>query len=583
MIMKELSTENKSYYKLLSLKCKNLQEVYAIFKENNKTYFICEYVVGEKLDFLMENETLTDKVIYHLILQLCDAVAFLHHQTPPIIHRDIKLSNIIVDNDYHLKLIDYDTIRELKTDTEHDTAFIGTRGYAPPEQYGFSQTNEKADIYAIGILIHRLMGGYQDISHYKGKYKRSIQKAASFSPEKRFQTVAQLKRSIQLERYKILIVMPILIVIIIVTIYLLIPNNSNILEQNNAVELENLEETIVCDFNIGEKNYTAMGKAKEFSIVPKFDEENRDILVPIELLNDLPDTKYTINYHARNIIIQNQNRKIEMDILSNKAHVNNYEVVVDCIPVIEKSNYQVPINFIASNLGYYFQFDEQQQNVKIIHKQQDRILLNTNESSFQFKKMNFYHSVPVLIGLEDKTYEKKLNQYFAEQLEEYYNNYENIYENTIKNNAENTLYTHYNYVRKKCFTKDFGSILLIDSDAKSLEDVDVNGIYRVKDFRITFASYNIDFKNKRLLQLDDILDKEALNVLIRQKLLYLSENMEEGYESIEKENVDEIISQMNDFFIEQNKTLTVYVNSPDWNNMPIKVDFPLEEYESLLK
>jgi len=173
-IMKELNIKNESYFKLTSLKHKNLQEVYNVFEEKDKTYLICEYVIGEKLNFLMQNEKLSDNIIYSLILQLCDCIAFLHRHTPPIIHRDIKLSNIIVDNDYHLKLIDYDTIRELKTDIEHDTAFIGTRGYAPPEQYGFYQTNEKTDIYAIGILIYRLLGGYneQNISHYKGKYKK---------------------------------------------------------------------------------------------------------------------------------------------------------------------------------------------------------------------------------------------------------------------------------------------------------------------------------------------------------------------------------------------------------------------------
>ena len=253
------------------------------------------------------------------------------------------------------------------------------------------------------------------------------------------------------------------------------------------------------------------------------------------------------------------------------------------MPIIEKSGYQIPINFTASNLGYYFQFDEQQQNVKIIRKPQNRILFNTNELTFQFDKMTFYHDVPVLIGLEDKAYERELNQYFAEQLEQYYDNYEQLYEDSVKNNEDNTLYTHHSYVRKKCFTEDFGSILLVDSDAKALEDSDLNGIYSVQDFKITFASYNIDFKNQRFLELDDILDREKLNVLIRQKLLEKSENMEEGYDTIEEKNVDEIVSQMNQFFIEQNKTLTVYVNSPDWNKMPMRADFSLEEYESLLK
>jgi len=217
-----------------------------------------------------------------------------------------------------------------------------------------------------------------------------------------------------------------------------------------------------------------MDRTKNFSIAPTFDSENGDILVPIEILDNIPSIEYTIDNANRIVIIKKQNRKIELNIANNKAFVNNFEVVVDCVPVIEKSIYQIPINFTVSNLGYYFQYDEQKQNVKIVYKNDDRILLNTNRLSFQFEKMSFNHTVPVLIGIQDKEYEKIINQYFDKHLQQNYNTYRELYEKTIKNNAENTLFTHNNYVRKQYFTENFGSILIIDNDTQSLEDSDLN-------------------------------------------------------------------------------------------------------------
>lgn len=584
-IMKELDIKNESYFKLISLRHKNLQEVYDVFEENNKTYFICEYIMGEKLNFLIQNEKLTDEIIYSFILQLCDAVAFLHKQIPPIIHRDIKLSNIIVDNDYHLKLIDYDTIRELKTDREQDTAFVGTRGYAPPEQYGFSQTNEKTDIYAIGILIYRLLGGYneQNISHYKGKYKRVIQKATAFSPEKRFHTVAQLKNWIHFERYKNWILISIFIIIIVITCLYITKSNITV-NQNNIIKeatLGRTEEAVLCEFYIGQADYIAMGENKKFSIAPVF--YDKDVLVPIEVLDNIPDVEYTFDEERNHMVIKRQNRKIEITTASNTAYVNNFEVITECRPVVEKSIYKIPISFVASNLGYYFQYNQQEEYVKVVSKNDDRIALNTNKLSFQMEKMSFNHEMPVLIGIKDREYEKTLNQYFKEQLEQCYDTYRELYDTTIINNKENTLFTHNNYVIRKYFTEDFCSILIIDNDAESLEDTDLNAIYRVQDFDMTYSAYNIDLGNKKFLKLDDIINTQEFKKMIREQLLYLSGIMDENYEYINEQNVDDIVSDMNEFFIDTDKTLTVYANLPEWYNMPILARFNFEEYQPYLK
>ena len=90
--------------------------------------------------------------------QLCDVLSYLHSQTPKIIYRDVKPANVmIVDSTAAVKLIDFGIARFFKPGKGRDTIEFGTDGYAPPEQYGKSQTNEQADIYALGATLHQLL------------------------------------------------------------------------------------------------------------------------------------------------------------------------------------------------------------------------------------------------------------------------------------------------------------------------------------------------------------------------------------------------------------------------------------------
>ena len=88
--------------------------------------------------------------------ELCEVLVFLHGYG--IIHRDIKPSNLLLAPDGHIRLIDFDAAREGKPSADNDTRLLGTRGYAPPEQYGFAQTDSRADIYAAGVTMKQLLG-----------------------------------------------------------------------------------------------------------------------------------------------------------------------------------------------------------------------------------------------------------------------------------------------------------------------------------------------------------------------------------------------------------------------------------------
>lgn len=127
--------------------------------------------------------------------ELCTVLEFLHAKD--IIHRHIKPSNILHAKDGHIRLIDFDAARMPKEDLEQDTRLLGTRGYAPPEQYGFAQTDARADIYSLGVTFEQLLG---DKAH-KPRYRRMIRKCTNLDPDKRYQSARQVKRALSFRRY----------------------------------------------------------------------------------------------------------------------------------------------------------------------------------------------------------------------------------------------------------------------------------------------------------------------------------------------------------------------------------------------
>ena len=124
-----------------------------------------------------------------IMTQICDGLEFLHSAEPPIIHRDIKASNIMVTDDGIVKIIDYDAAKIYIAGQKKDTVMIGTQGLAAPEQYGFAQSDVRTDLYALGKLIERMLPDNADA-------KRIANKATQMDPEKRYASAAQMKQQI---------------------------------------------------------------------------------------------------------------------------------------------------------------------------------------------------------------------------------------------------------------------------------------------------------------------------------------------------------------------------------------------------
>jgi serine/threonine protein kinase len=144
---------------LVQLKHSNLPDVSDFLEEGGKAYLVMEFVEGKTLEKIQEDagRPLDEKLVMGWALQLCDVLAYLHSRPQPIIFRDLKPSNVMVTNTGQIKLIDFGIARIFKSSAAKDTTTLGSRGYAPLEQYGRGQSDPRSDIYALGATLYDLM------------------------------------------------------------------------------------------------------------------------------------------------------------------------------------------------------------------------------------------------------------------------------------------------------------------------------------------------------------------------------------------------------------------------------------------
>jgi hypothetical protein len=157
-----------------------------------------EFVPGISLDRLVQETRLTRRQAVDFAVQLCEILHYLHGQTPPIIHRDIKPQNVIVNAAGKISLIDFGISRVYDECSQVDTLCFGTRHYAAPEQYGFSQTDARSDIFSLGVLLCWLLTGSEDVQQARSAIPEAwladvVEKCTAFSPKDRYQTAAQVQ------------------------------------------------------------------------------------------------------------------------------------------------------------------------------------------------------------------------------------------------------------------------------------------------------------------------------------------------------------------------------------------------------
>lgn len=196
----------REFQMLQGLSHPQLPKALFYMEEEGKEYMLRAYVPGRSLEELVEDEgALPEKESIRILLSICDVIAFLHSRRPPVIHRDIKPQNIILTPEGRCVLIDFGTARLYKNENKEDTVFMGTRATAPPEQFGYGQTDERTDIYALGVLMRFLLTGSlekENVMPCSGILKKVVNKCMAFDPAKRYGDIGRVAAALKIAQYR---------------------------------------------------------------------------------------------------------------------------------------------------------------------------------------------------------------------------------------------------------------------------------------------------------------------------------------------------------------------------------------------
>jgi len=204
----------------------NLPKVSDTFTDGQREYLVMDFVGGRDLRQLMEEERrldrfLDERKVLRWANQLCDALGYLHSQSPPVLHRDIKPANIKLTPGGLIKLVDFGLVKLLATDNACTVTVLqgrGTVAYTPLEQYGgdTGHTDVRSDIYSLGATLYHLLTNQPPADakqrflnpdalkpprainpHISPATERAILAAIAMHPSQRPSTVAEFHEMLQ--------------------------------------------------------------------------------------------------------------------------------------------------------------------------------------------------------------------------------------------------------------------------------------------------------------------------------------------------------------------------------------------------
>ena len=182
---------------LRALDAPPLPRFVAEYRNEKMRCVLRRYVEGESLAERASCKPMMDGEIREMGIRLCDQLQALHDANPPVIHRDVKPQNIIIQEDGTPVLIDFG-ISRVQSVRETDTLILGTKGFAPPEQYGFSRTDARSDIYSLGMVLQWLRKGDFEFSESASSpLEKVIRRMTAFDPRGRYENVAQVRKALE--------------------------------------------------------------------------------------------------------------------------------------------------------------------------------------------------------------------------------------------------------------------------------------------------------------------------------------------------------------------------------------------------
>lgn len=188
-----------AYLALKGVQCPYLPRIYEAacrVSEQQEMLVLEEYIQGDTLEELLQGGALESHQVKTITLQLCRGLYVCH--SLGLVHRDIKPENVILQGKRAV-LIDFDAARLFfgEKNKRKDTQILGTVGYAPPEQYGISGTDNRADIYAMGVLINEMLTGqHPSRTLAGGRWGHIVSRCTMIQPKKRYASVHELMEAL---------------------------------------------------------------------------------------------------------------------------------------------------------------------------------------------------------------------------------------------------------------------------------------------------------------------------------------------------------------------------------------------------
>jgi serine/threonine protein kinase len=189
-----------------------IPRIFDYFTYRNSMYLVMEFIDGKDLEAMLEVEDkyLSIEQVITWSIELCDVLSYLHNNQPePLIFRDMKPSNVMIDEHGHVRLIDFGIARFFQPGTKG--TMIGTEGYSPPEQYR-GEASPAGDIYALGATIHHLLTNrdprleapfsfherpIRDINpNVSPEFETVINTALDYDPTKRYASTETFKKAL---------------------------------------------------------------------------------------------------------------------------------------------------------------------------------------------------------------------------------------------------------------------------------------------------------------------------------------------------------------------------------------------------
>lgn len=185
----------------------SLPRIVDIIDKPDVIYVVMDYIEGEPLSNVLNKKgAQPQETVIQWAKDLCMVLDYLHTQDPPIIYRDMKPANVMLQPNGNVKLIDFGIAREYKEQNLADTVSLGTKGYAAPEQFGGKgQTDARTDVYCLGVTLYHLLTGQNPCEPpyeiYPIRYwnpqlssglESIVQKCTQLNPEDRYQSCAEL-------------------------------------------------------------------------------------------------------------------------------------------------------------------------------------------------------------------------------------------------------------------------------------------------------------------------------------------------------------------------------------------------------